>query len=188
MPKRLFQTTGYGARVLKAWEIANATLAWGRGHAFLAGTNSLPGHIEDSFAEMIVSALKFSRDLEGLMSPLSRLQFYGGGLKWALEKEWLVLGWVFSRLIDFNRSRFFQALSKLDSHCRPGVDSSSPRLELDRAVVDLQGVILKKLEAIVSPLRNSSVSQRLGEMIVSENTALPSLIVPSRLRVLQAHS
>jgi DNA-binding PadR family transcriptional regulator len=31
MPKRLFQATGYGSRVLNAWEMANATLAWGRG-------------------------------------------------------------------------------------------------------------------------------------------------------------
>jgi len=28
MPKRLFQATGYGARVLNAWELASATLAW----------------------------------------------------------------------------------------------------------------------------------------------------------------
>src|SRR5947208_14541432 len=28
MPKRLFQATGYGARVLNAWELASASLAW----------------------------------------------------------------------------------------------------------------------------------------------------------------
>jgi DNA-binding PadR family transcriptional regulator len=28
MPKRLFKATGYGARVLKAWELASAALAW----------------------------------------------------------------------------------------------------------------------------------------------------------------
>jgi DNA-binding PadR family transcriptional regulator len=29
MPKRLFQATGYGSRVLSAWELAGATLALG---------------------------------------------------------------------------------------------------------------------------------------------------------------
>jgi DNA-binding PadR family transcriptional regulator len=28
MPKRLFQATGYGARVLHAWEVASASLVW----------------------------------------------------------------------------------------------------------------------------------------------------------------
>jgi DNA-binding PadR family transcriptional regulator len=28
MPKRLFRATGYGARVLSAWELAGASLAW----------------------------------------------------------------------------------------------------------------------------------------------------------------
>lgn len=28
MPKRLFYATGYGARVLNAWELASASLAW----------------------------------------------------------------------------------------------------------------------------------------------------------------
>ena len=28
MPKRLFRATGYGARVLRAWELASASLAW----------------------------------------------------------------------------------------------------------------------------------------------------------------
>src|SRR5436305_7235006 len=28
MPKRLFQATGYGARVLNAWELASAALVW----------------------------------------------------------------------------------------------------------------------------------------------------------------
>jgi DNA-binding PadR family transcriptional regulator len=28
MPKRLFQATGYGARVLNAWDLASSTLAW----------------------------------------------------------------------------------------------------------------------------------------------------------------
>jgi PadR family transcriptional regulator, regulatory protein PadR len=28
MPKRLFQATGYGAKVLQAWELASASLAW----------------------------------------------------------------------------------------------------------------------------------------------------------------
>jgi PadR family transcriptional regulator, regulatory protein PadR len=28
MPKRLFRATGYGARVLNAWELASASLAW----------------------------------------------------------------------------------------------------------------------------------------------------------------
>jgi DNA-binding PadR family transcriptional regulator len=30
MPKRLFHATGYGARVLSAWELASASLGWGR--------------------------------------------------------------------------------------------------------------------------------------------------------------
>ena len=28
MPKRLFQATGFGSRVLHAWELASASLAW----------------------------------------------------------------------------------------------------------------------------------------------------------------
>lgn len=28
MPKRLFQATGYGTRVLKAWELASSSLGW----------------------------------------------------------------------------------------------------------------------------------------------------------------
>ena len=28
IPKRLFQATGYGARVLNAWELASASLEW----------------------------------------------------------------------------------------------------------------------------------------------------------------
>ncbi|HEX6901427.1 MAG TPA: PadR family transcriptional regulator [Thermoanaerobaculia bacterium] len=28
MPKRLFRATGYGARVLNAWELAGASLVW----------------------------------------------------------------------------------------------------------------------------------------------------------------
>ena len=28
MPKRVFHATGYGARVLSAWELASAALAW----------------------------------------------------------------------------------------------------------------------------------------------------------------
>lgn len=31
MPKRLFQATGYGIKVLNAWELASASLAWGEG-------------------------------------------------------------------------------------------------------------------------------------------------------------
>lgn len=28
LPRRLFQATGYGARVLQAWELADSALAW----------------------------------------------------------------------------------------------------------------------------------------------------------------